>query len=160
MKKILKRIALVMVVLLVAIQFFRPQRNEAAGLSPRDITTKYHVPAQVLQLLQRSCYDCHSSNTRYPWYNKIQPVAWILDDHIQEGKRELNFSEFAAYTPKRAAHKLDEVMAEVGEHEMPISSYTTMHPHAKLSEEEIRMISEWADALGDSIRIANHLPAQ
>ncbi len=160
MKRIVKRIILVVAVLLVVIQFFRPQRNEAAGLSPRDITTKYPVPEPVLQLLQRSCYDCHSNNTHYPWYNNIQPVAWILNDHIQEGKRELNFSEFAAYTPKKAAHKLDEVMAEVGEHEMPISSYTAIHHDAKLSEEEIRLISNWADALGDSIRTVNHLPMQ
>lgn len=157
MKKILKRILLVIVVLLVAIQFFRPQKNQAAGTDPRDISLHYKVPAPVLQVLQRSCYDCHSNNTLYPWYYNIQPVAWWLNDHIQEGKEELNFSAFAGYTPKRAAHKLDEIITETGEHEMPISSYLLMHPDAKLSDEEIESISAWAAALSDSIREANHL---
>ena len=158
MKKVLKRVVLVLVVMLIVIQFFRPEPNLAAGPSAQDITARYAVPQPVMQLLQRSCYDCHSNNTSYPWYSKVQPVAWWLNDHVKEGKRELNFSEFAGYIPKKAAHKLDEIIAETEEREMPLSSYTLMHAKAKLSDAEIKLISDWAAALGDSIRKANNLP--
>jgi hypothetical protein len=158
MKKVLKRSLLVLLIVLVVIQFFRPGPNRAAGPPTQDITAGYAVPQPVMHVLQRSCYDCHSNNTSYPWYSKVQPVAWWLDDHIKEGKRELNFSEFAAYSPKKAAHKLDEIIAETGEREMPLSSYTLMHSQAKLSDAEIKLISDWATALGDSIRKANNLP--
>ncbi len=158
MKKVIKAILLVLVVLLIVIQFFRPEPNLATTLSPQDITARYAVPQPVAQLLHRSCYDCHSNNTSYPWYSKVQPVSWWLDDHIREGKKELNFSEFGTYTPKKAAHKLDEIIAETGEREMPLSSYTLLHKDAKLSDGEIKLINEWATALGDSIRKANNLP--
>lgn len=158
MKKVLKRGLIVLLLLLVIIQFFRPAKNTAGSMSPQDIGLRYQVPAPVNAILKRSCYDCHSDNTVYPWYSNVQPLAWWLDRHIQEGKRELNFSLFAGYSPKKAAHKLDEIITEVGEREMPLSSYLAMHPAAKLSDREIALISAWADKLGDSIRIANNLP--
>lgn len=158
MKKIIKRILAGLIIVLIVLQFFRPAANQAAGITAQDITVKHHVPENVRQILQRSCYDCHSNNTVYPWYSKIQPVAWYLDNHIQEGKRELNFSDFGAYAPKKAAHKLDEVITETEEHEMPIGSYTWLHPDTRLSEEEIRTITGWASALADSIRTAHNLP--
>lgn len=157
MKKVWKRSLLVLVALLLILQCFRPASNTAAMPGPRDITTKYAVPAPVLRLLQNSCYDCHSNHTRYPWYNKIQPMAWYLDRHIKEGKRELNFSEFAAYIPRKAAHKLDEIITEIGEGDMPLGSYTLIHRGTRLSEAEIRLIADWASALGDSIRTAYKL---
>lgn len=160
MKKVLKRLLIVVVVLLIVIQFFRPQKNIAAGISPGDISLHYGVPDPVSQVLRRSCYDCHSDNTHYPWYYNVQPLAWWLDDHIREGKRELNFSAFATYTPKKAAHKLDEVVTETGEGEMPLPSYLRMHHSARLSDQEVALITTWATKLGDSIRQANNLPAQ
>lgn len=152
MKKIIKRIFLVIIALFIVIQFFRPGKNLASGKGAADITSQYHVPQPVLSVLQRSCYDCHSNNTVYPWYSHIQPVAWFLADHIKKGKQELDFSVFANYAPKKAAHKLDEIIAETGEQEMPLSSYTTIHRNAVLSQTEINMIAAWAGALGDSIR--------
>lgn len=160
MKKVLKALLLIVVVFLVVIQFFRPEKNQAAGIAANDITQHYGVTQDVQAILKKSCYDCHSNNTLYPWYNNIQPFAWYLADHVKEGKRELNFSEFAAYKPKKAAHKLDEVIAEVGEHEMPLSSYTLVHRNAALTDQEVKLISDWATRLSDSIRVANHLPQQ
>lgn len=155
----MKKVLIALLVILIIIQLIRPGKNIAAQPSSNDIALKYNVPGNVKQILQRSCYDCHSNNTDYPWYSNIQPVMWFLDNHIQEGKRELNFSEFASYTPKKAAHKLDEVISETGEHEMPISSYLWMHKNAKLSDTEIEQITKWASTLSDSIRKANNLPA-
>lgn len=160
MKKVFKWSLLIIAVALVIIQFFRPEKNISSVVSDQDISKHYGVPDKVLAVLQRSCYDCHSNNTAYPWYNNIQPFAWILADHVKDGKDELNFSIFASYSPKKAAHKLDEVIGETGEGEMPLSSYTVIHRNAVLSDQEIKMISEWAATLGDSIRNANGLAKQ
>ncbi|MGL6267918.1 MAG: heme-binding domain-containing protein, partial [Chitinophagaceae bacterium] len=130
----IKKIAMGLLVALVIIQFFKPDRNISPEKSPNDITNKYKVPAPVQEILKTSCNDCHSNNTIYPWYANIQPVAWWLADHVNEGKRELNFSEFSTYSPKKAHHKLEEVNEMVKEGEMPLQSYTIIHQNAKLSE--------------------------
>jgi uncharacterized membrane protein len=147
----IKKIALALTLLLVAAQFIRPARNQAAGGGPNDIGAKYPVPAGVQGVLKRACYDCHSNNTHYPWYAEVQPVRWFLDSHVNDGKRHLNFSEFGSYTAKRAAKKADEIIDEVEQHQMPLKSYTWMHPEARLTAEEIKLLSAWAEALRDQI---------
>jgi hypothetical protein len=152
-----KKIAIGLLVALVIIQFFRPARNISADKSPNDITNKYAVPASVQEILKTSCYDCHSNNTVYPWYANIQPVAWWLADHVNEGKKELNFSDFLTYSPKKAHHKLEEVNEMVKEGEMPLQSYTIIHQNAKLSEPQKLEIATWADGLMKEIALANNL---
>jgi hypothetical protein len=145
---------------LVIIQFFRPARNISSAKSPNDISNKYAVPASVQEILNTSCYDCHSNNTVYPWYANIQPVAWWLADHVNEGKKELNFSEFITYSPKKAHHKLEEVIEMVKEGEMPLQSYTIIHQNAKLSDAQKLEIATWADGLMKEIALANNLPPE
>lgn len=152
MKKIFKRLLQLLLVVFIVIQFFRPEKNTATGVSANDITTKYAVPQNVQQILKTSCYDCHSNNTVYPWYSNIQPVAWWLKNHIDEGKRELNFSEFASYRIGRQYRKLEEINDEVKEDKMPLSSYTLIHTDAKLSSEQKLAIANWVTALRDSIK--------
>ncbi len=152
MKKIFKRFLLVLLIAFIAIQFFRPQKNTAAGISANDITTKYAVPQNVQQILKTSCYDCHSNNTVYPWYSNIQPVAWWLKDHIDEGKKELNFSVFASYRIGRQYRKLEEINGEVKENKMPLESYTLIHGDAKLSDEQKLTLATWVTTLRDSIK--------
>jgi hypothetical protein len=153
----IKKIAYVLLAALVIIQFFRPARNISTAKSPNDISNKYAVPASVQEILNTSCYDCHSNNTVYPWYANIQPVAWWLADHVNEGKKELNFSEFITYSPKKAHHKLEEVIEMVKEGEMPLQSYTIIHQNAKLSDAQKLEISNWADGLMKEIALANNL---
>lgn len=152
-----KKIAIGLLVALVIIQFFRPARNISTEKSPNDITNKYAVPVSVQEILKTSCNDCHSNNTVYPWYANIQPVAWWLADHVNEGKRELNFSEFSTYSPKKAHHKLEEVIEMVKEGEMPLQSYTIIHQNAKLSEPQKLELANWADGLMKEIALANNL---
>ncbi len=147
-----KKILLGGVVLLVAAQFIGPEKNLSTGVSPNDITLKHAVPAEVKALLTRACYDCHSNQTHYPWYAEVQPFAWWLDRHIKAGKRNLNFSEFTTYPPKRAAKKLNELIDEVEQHEMPLKSYTWAHPEARLTPAEIKSLAAWAENL--SLEIA------
>jgi len=156
----LKKIAYGLLAALVIIQFFRPEKNLSTAKSPNDISNKYTLSADVEGILKTSCYDCHSNNTVYPWYFNIQPVAWWLQDHVNEGKRELDFSEFLTYSPKKARHKLEEVNDLVKEGEMPLASYTIIHRNAKLSEEQKLTIANWATGLMNEITTANNLPPE
>ncbi|HTL68673.1 MAG TPA: heme-binding domain-containing protein [Lacunisphaera sp.] len=147
MKPFLRRLAAGLGVALLLAQLWRPARNEAPPGGPNDIAAKHAVPPPVQALLQRACYDCHSNHTRYPWYAEVQPVRWWLDDHISEGKRHLNFSEFGTYTDRRAAKKLDEIVDEVGGHTMPLTSYKWMHRDARLTPADTKLLTDWADGL-------------
>ncbi len=150
--KTFKRMLVILLIVLIAIQFFRPARNRSASPSPADISTIYPVSANVNSVLEKACYDCHSNNTRYPWYANIQPVAWWLDDHIREGKHDLNFSEFASYRIGKQYRKLEEVIDLVKQGDMPLQSYTIVHTDAKLTREEKVLLTSWTDALRDTIR--------
>lgn len=147
----LKKLLVVCVLVLVAVQFIRPEKNISAVVSGNDITLKHPVPSEVKSILRRACYDCHSNQTHYPWYAEVQPAAWWLDRHVKNGKRSLNFSEFAAYPAKRAAKKLLAVTDEVEHRDMPLKSYTWMHPEARLTPEEITLLTEWAEKLSEEI---------
>jgi hypothetical protein len=149
--KIFKNIGIGLLVIFVAIQFFRPARNQSGDTS-QDISKKYPVPDSVQAILRASCYDCHSNHTEYPWYDNIQPVAWWLDHHINEGKRELNFNTFLSSRIGRQYHKLEKIAKLVNEGEMPISSYTLIHRYAKLDDAQRKLIADWADSLHDSIK--------
>jgi Haem-binding domain len=153
-KKILKKTLLVLLLAFVVIQFFRPAKNTASGPEAfaKDIATAHTIPADVQLIFQKACYDCHSNNTDYPWYSYIQPVAWWLADHVKEGKKELNFSEFAGYSIRRKYKKFEEINKEVKEGEMPLESYTFIHTNAKLSDAERLAIANWATSLRDSMK--------
>jgi hypothetical protein len=155
MKKILKPLALILLAVFVIIQFFHPAKNVSSNANDfaNDISKAYHVPDDVQLILQTSCYDCHSNNTKYPWYSKIQPVAWWLNDHIIEGKREINFSEFASYRIGRKYKKLEEIIEQVKEDEMPLSSYTIIHRNAILNKDQKLSVTNWATAIRDSIKL-------
>jgi len=152
-----KKILIASLIAFLAIQFFRPEKNLTTAISENDITNRYYVPSEVKKILQTSCFDCHSNHTVYPWYDNVQPLAWFLDHHVKEGKGELNFSEFGAYTPKKAAHKLDEITEEIEHGDMPLSSYTLIHKDAVLNDAEIILVTHWANHLKDSIIAANQL---
>lgn len=142
----MKKILLLLLVTLVAIQFFKPALNQSTGSSENHISKSYTVPENVASILSTSCNDCHSNNTVYPWYASIQPLAWWLDHHVQEGKGELNFDEFMTYKPRKAHHKLEEINEMVKEGEMPLESYTLVHRDAKLSREQKLVLAEWTVA--------------
>lgn len=143
----LKKTLLGLAVLLAATQFVRPARNLAATASPNDINVRYPVSPAVQPLLRRSCHDCHSNNTRYPWYAEVQPVRWWLDRHINDAKRHLNFSEYGAYPAKRAAKKAEEIASELKEHKMPLPSYLWLHPEARLTDAEVALLTDWSRQL-------------
>lgn len=145
-----KKIFLGLVAVFAAIQFVRPAKNDSPD-GPDALAAKYPPPPAVKQLLETSCYDCHSNRTRYPWYAEIQPVGWWLASHVSDGKDQLNFSEFAAYPEHRRAKKLQSVSDEVTDRSMPLPSYTWIHRDAKLTAAQIKTLADWAEALADKI---------
>ncbi len=151
MKKILKNVFLVLVVLFLLLQFYPRAPKNDTGTSAFQISTVLPVPAHVGKVLKNSCYDCHSNTTNYPWYAMIQPVSWWLNDHISEGKKELNFSEFANYTLSKQYRKLEEIKDEVQENKMPLESYTIIHGGAKLLPDDKNLLVTWVEALRDSM---------
>ena len=148
MKKILKIILIIVIVALILIQFIKSTKNQSAEIAANQITAIHPVPENVQQILKVSCYDCHSNTTYYPWYNTIQPVAWFLEKHVIDGKKELNFSEFATYAPYRRYKKFKEIQEQVKEDEMPLFSYTIPHRDAALSADQKSALINWsADAM-------------
>ncbi len=145
MKKYLRIFGLVLLAALVVIQFIRPAKNQS-GAGSGEITAAYEVPAPVMAIMKPACYDCHSNNTRYPWYSNLQPVAWWLDSHVQDGKRHLNFSEFTTRKIAVQNHKFEEIIETVEEGEMPLESYTWTHGDARLTPEQRETVVAWAKA--------------
>ena len=152
LKKILKRVFQVLVLAFIVIQFFRPTKNKTEGISNNDITKLYAVPQDVQNILKTSCYDCHSNNTVYPWYSYIQPVAWWLDGHIKDGKKDLNFSEFGSYRIRRQYKKLEEINELVKKDKMPLDSYLWIHKNAKLNDQQKLTLANWVVAVRDTIK--------
>jgi hypothetical protein len=137
----------------LAIQFFQPDKNNLDVIATNDIHQMVAVPDTVDQLLKVACLDCHSNNTNYPWYTNIQPVGWWLNNHIEDGKRHLNFNEFVNIPPRngkttrdRQLKALEEIKETLGKGEMPLSSYTIIHKEARLTQEQKQMIMNWSDS--------------
>lgn len=146
-----KRTLLVLAVLLVAIQFIPSVPNQNGQMDKSDISLAYGAPSQIQGILTKACYDCHSNNTIYPWYAKIQPIRLFLDYHIKEGKENLNFSEFGSYSLRRQANKLRAIENSIIEKTMPLKSYTLIHTNSRLNPEETKGLLEWISAKKDSI---------
>lgn len=138
-----KKIAIGILILAGLLQLIPKKVNKSHELLATDITRIYTIPAEVQSILTNSCYDCHSNNTRYPWYAHIQPIRFILDNHVDDGKRELNFSEFGSYTKKRQRSKFNAIEESIQHGSMPIDSYILMHAGARLSNEEKERVYAW-----------------
>jgi hypothetical protein len=148
----LKKILLFLLVVLVVIQFIHPRKNKAEGAQPNFIGNTFPVPENVKAILAKACNDCHSNNTIYPWYSRIQPVDWWMNNHVQEGKRELNLDEYINRPLRYQYHKMEEIAEQVKEGEMPLNSYTWMHKDAILTETEKKELIDWADGIRDSLK--------
>jgi len=116
-----------------------------------DITRVFPVPEKINGILKNSCYDCHSNNTRYPWYAMLQPGGWLLASHIKKGKQELNFNEFGSYSRRRQQSKLKSIGNSIKDETMPLSSYTLIHRSAKLSQTERDLVTNWVEQMRYSL---------
>ena len=146
-----KKILPAVLVVFIAIQFIQPAHNSSVQELTTDITKTIRVPDTVLNIFKKACYDCHSNNTRYPWYVYIQPTGWIMARHIRNGKDNLNFSDFGSYSQRKQANKLRAIETSIKEGSMPLPAYTIMHSDAKLSAEDKKLITDWASVAKDSL---------
>lgn len=135
----------------VGIQFFPTTLNQSDTIPKTDFMRVNVVPEQVEKIVKTSCYDCHSNNTDYPWYNKVQPVAWFLEDHVKHGREELNFNEWADYSDRRKNSKLKSIIGQIEDEEMPLDSYTIIHTDAKLSEIDKKEVVKYIRALKENL---------
>ena len=141
--KWIKSILLALAVIFVLIQFIRP----SLANPPVDPAKKLQTTPEIGAILDRSCRDCHSNETAWPWYTNIAPVSWWLADHVKDGRRELNFSEWNGYTARRKTRKLKEICDEVKDGDMPLNYYLPLHPEAKLSTADRQTLCTWAQQL-------------
>lgn len=152
----LKKIFLVAAVVVVAMQFIRPARNlSTAPPGKNDLVTLYPPPPEVRHLLEVACYDCHSNNTRYPWYTNVQPVGWWLKSHIDEGKDKLNFSEFGTYNLNRQGKRFGAIADQLTDRTMPLPSYTWIHRDAVFTAAQNLALIEWAESMQDKVEGGN-----
>jgi hypothetical protein len=149
--KILQFIGIALLVSLLVMQVYKPERNLSAK-TENDISVSYPVPDGVKTILSKACNDCHTNKTEYPWYANVQPIAWWLNDHVVDGKRHFNLNEFNKYRIARQYKKLEECIKEVKEGGMPLPSYTIMHKNAILTMDEKVALTNWCNALRDSIK--------
>ncbi len=156
MNSIIKRIAIISLILFLLIRLYQPARN--TGFE-QDITANftkvYQVPKNVEIILRTSCYDCHSNNTNYPWYSNIQPIRFLMESHIKEGKEILNFNEWGNYSSRKQNNKLDRMVKQIKANEMPLSSYTLIHKNAILNPTQKELVINWIQKTTDSISTEN-----
>jgi hypothetical protein len=127
----------------IGIQFFQIDRSTPPVNPQKDFVNMMNPPTEVGNLFKKACYDCHSYETKYPWYSYVAPVSWWIGHHIEEGRRHLNFSVWGNYSQGKASHKLEECIEEIAEGEMPLSSYSIIHSGSELSPQQVKEIIKW-----------------
>jgi hypothetical protein len=151
MKKPWVIFTIIILALLIVIQFFQPDRNITKAASNDDIFFQVQSDQLVRKNLVNACYDCHSNNTRYPFYANFAPVSWMMNKHIIEGKEQLNFSEWGKYDKKQQLKLMTEICEVVTSGEMPLKSYTFMHSSAILNDKEVESICAWTETASEEI---------
>ena len=143
MKRTIKIVLIVAAVLFFAAQFIRPDLANPPLDAQQRLEASVVVPDEVAAVLQRSCNDCHTNQTSFPWYSQITPVSWWLKDHVDHGREELNFSDWGTYSASKKEKKLEEICEQAESRDMPLPSYTWAHWSAPLSDSEIKVICDW-----------------
>jgi|WetSurMetagenome_2_1015567.scaffolds.fasta_scaffold19433_4 hypothetical protein len=150
MKNVFRRLLLILAIIFITLQFFQPKKNHTPE-NENSLFLKADVPVRVQAILKNACFDCHSYQTQYPWYDNISPVSWFINGHIIKGKRALNFSKWGQLSALNKISLLDKIGEEAKTKGMPLKSYTLMHKTARLSDEQIKQLADWAEALATEI---------
>lgn len=138
---------LLIFITLVGIQFIPIQRNDNLSELNSDFIKLYKPAFEIENLLRTSCYDCHSNHTNYPWYTDVQPIGWLMQNHISEGKSELNFSSFGDLSTRMKRTKLKSIISQIDDDKMPLPSYLLIHNDAKLDQLNKTLLEKYLDSL-------------
>jgi hypothetical protein len=144
MKKYLKWSAIALALIFAGIQFIRPLRTNPPINEAETIQAKLNVPPEINQVLERSCNDCHSNQTNWVWYSNIAPVSWLMSYHVEEGRLEVNFSEWGKLSAGRVSRKLEEICEQVQTGKMPVWNYVLLHSSAHLTDADKKALCDWA----------------
>ena len=142
----LRWVVIVGAVCLVIAQFFGPAKTNPATDSSQAIESRLKLTPPVVAILNRSCIDCHSNKTRWPWYSNVAPVSWFVIDHVNEGRQNMNVSEWGRYTERDTDGLLKQICKQVKAGAMPLSSYTPLHPGSSLSPDDVKTLCDWTTA--------------
>jgi hypothetical protein len=142
--KVLRWLLLIGACLFVIAQFYRPAKTNPAVEPSLALEAHMQLDPKVTTIFDRSCIDCHSNKTRWPWYSNVAPMSWFVIDHVDHGRSHMNFSEWGSYDAKRKSQLLNQSCVEVKAGAMPLSSYTPLHPGSKLTMQDVSVICEWA----------------
>lgn len=149
--KIVKKLLVVLLIALVGIQFYRPEKNNPKYRDVAAFELETKPSENVSAILEKNCYDCHSNKTEYPWYANIAPISFWLNDHIKDGVKHFNVSKWENYSIKKKDHKLDELIEEIEERKMPLDSYSWLH--GSISETEKETLIAWAKKVRTSYQL-------
>lgn len=139
----LKRFLIILVLLFVGAQFVQPKRTNPPVIASQTIQAHINVPRPVQAILSRACYNCHSNLTVWPWYSHVAPVSWGVIDHVNEGRRHMNFSDWIQLTPEKTTEVLQNICTDTREKKMPLLSYRLFHPEAHLSAADVNTLCSW-----------------
>jgi hypothetical protein len=145
-RSIFKWVVIILFAAFVIIQFVRPARTNPPVEPAKTIEANLQVSPQVAAIFDRSCKDCHSNKTVWPWYTNVAPVSWLLTSHVNDGRHDMNLSEWGSYDKDKQSHRLRDMCEQVQDGNMPLSTYTPLHPKSKLSAEDVKTICDWANA--------------
>ena len=146
MKRVLKVVLIVLACGFALMQFARPAQTNPRADEARAMDAHLHVTPEVQAIFARACNDCHTNQTRWPWYSQVAPVSWWLTDHVNHGRKHLNFSDWARLNPREADYMLGDICELAKRGIMPLSSYTLMHRDAVLSPHDVGTLCAWAQA--------------
>jgi hypothetical protein len=139
-RRIVVGIVAVVAVVLLGMQFKQPDRTNPPVVSEVD------APPEVAAILERACYACHSNETTWPWYSYVAPLSWWVGEHVEHGRKDLNFSDWPTLDFEGLAHAFHDIDEQIEEGEMPLPSYLRMHPEARLSDQDRATLRKWAQA--------------
>jgi hypothetical protein len=142
MKQVLRVVLYGLIAILVVIQFFQPDRNNPP------VRAEITAPPEVMTVLRRACYDCHSNESTWPWYSYVNPAGWLVAGHVTEGREHLNFSDWGSLDEQKRYHAKQEILEMIEEGEMPLPSYLLLHGDAKLAAEDHGVIKRWVNDSG------------
>jgi hypothetical protein len=154
-KKILRWIGITIVVIFVALQFIRPVKENPPTDQSMTITAQSGITPAVATLIKASCFDCHSNETRWPWYCEVAPMSWLVVNDVTDGRKHLNFSEWGKYTKSKRVLKLGQIYEQVSKNEMPLPKYLTIHADARLSAADRDSLTNWTEREQDKLTEGN-----
>ena len=151
MKKFVKVFVIVIIIVFIGIQFIRPNRTNPVSDKSRDVSYYLNIPGNVKQILERSCYDCHSNLTRWPWYTNIAPASWLVASDVENARSQMNFSEWGTYNITDQIDYLNQINKQVKKGNMPLGKYLLIHSDAKLTDADRDLVCKWASSASDSL---------